>query len=179
MYALINLDSYSKDVHTEEKYHEINNNTLNRKNIKDVQTDIYDTQIGNRVQGRAYDLNHHYNGGTENFGLQLQNLGLFKDLTGAIGAGAQLGGQIWQAADPNSFNKEGKAIMGGVGAGAKIAGGLDDKFHLGKKTGMDDWNFMNLEATHAIIATPEQAQALINLNSQLENPYEIKGAFLI
>ena len=36
---------------------------------------------------------------------ELQNLGMFKDLTGALGAGAQLGGQIWQAADPNSFNK--------------------------------------------------------------------------
>ena len=69
--------------------------------------------------------------------------------------------------------------MGGIGAGAQVAGGLDDKFHLGKKTGMDDWDFMNLDATHAIIATPEQAQALIQLNSQLENPYEIKGAFLI
>ena len=34
-------------------------------------------------------------------------------------------------------------------------------------------------ARTAIIATPEQAQALIRLNSQLENPYQVKGAFLI
>ena len=31
----------------------------------------------------------------------------------------------------------------------------------------------------AIFATPEQAQALIRLNSQLENPYLVKAAYLI
>ena len=182
MYALVNLDTYVIDKQTNEKYHEINKNTLNRKNIKDVHTDIYDTQIGNRVKGRAYDLNHHYNGGTENFGLQLQNLGLFGSLAGAIGEGAKLGGSIWEAADKKSYDKMGGKIMGGVGAGADAFGDIDKKHHLGKKMfgkKDDDWDFMNLEATHAIIATPEQAEALINLNSQLENPYEIKGAFLI
>ena len=34
-------------------------------------------------------------------------------------------------------------------------------------------------ATHAIVATPEQAMALINMNNQLDMPYEIKGAYLI
>lgn len=79
---LMNLKTrHTKDVHTEEKYHEINNNTLNRENIKDVTTDIYNTQYGNRIQGRAYDLDNHYNAGYESFGLQnlkqefdLQNL---------------------------------------------------------------------------------------------------------
>ena len=73
MYALINLKN-TKDVTTNEKYHEINNNTLNKENIKDVTTDIYNTQYGNRIQGRAYDLDNHYNGGHESFGLQ--NLGM-------------------------------------------------------------------------------------------------------
>ena len=48
MYALINLKN-TKDVTTNEKYHEINNNTLNKENIKDVTTDIYNTQYGNRI----------------------------------------------------------------------------------------------------------------------------------
>ena len=88
---------------------------------------------------------------------ELQNLGMFKDLTGALGAGAQLGGQIWQAADPNSFNKQGKAIMGGIAAGSEFTGKLDDKFHLGKHTGVDKWDFMNLnqQPTTAIVASPE------------------------
>ena len=39
---------------------------------------------------------------------------------------------------------------------------------------------LNLQgASQAIIATPEQAMALINMNNQLEQPYEIKGAYLI
>ena len=112
---------------------------------------------------------------------ELQNLSMFKDLTEAIGAGAQLGGQIWQAADPKSFNKEGKAIMGGIAAGSDFTGKLDDKFHIGKHTGIDNWDFMNLDQqpTTAIIASPEQAIQLLNLNSQLDQPYEIKGAYLI
>ena len=109
MYALINLDSYSKDVHTEEKYHEINNNTLNRSNIKDVTTDIYNTQYGNRVQGRAYNLQNHYNGGYESFGLQ--NLATLDQILGAVDKGSQLGGAIWQAADPKSFDKNGANVM--------------------------------------------------------------------
>ena len=40
-------------------------------------------------------------------------------------------------------------------------------------------NLMNMDATTAIIATPEQAIALLNLNANLQNPYEIKGAYLI
>ena len=92
-FGLQNLDSHTKDVTTNEAYHEINHNTLNRENIKDVKTDIYNTQRGNRIQGRSYNMNNHYNGGHESFGLQ--NLGMFKDLTGAISGAADLGGAIW------------------------------------------------------------------------------------
>ena len=49
--------------------------------------------------------------------------------------------------------------------------------------GPDQWARAAIEpdqwARTAIIATPEQAQALIDLNNQLENPYQVKGAFLI
>ena len=38
---------------------------------------------------------------------------------------------------------------------------------------------MNLDARTAIVTTPEKAMALLNLNQNLENPYEIKGAYLI
>ena len=58
--------------------------------------------------------------------------------------------------------------MGGVGAGAGVAGDLSKEF-----------GFQNLEASTAIVATPEQALELLNLNSQLDQPYEVKGAFLI
>ena len=50
---------------------------------------------------------------------------------------------------------------------------------------LQNLNFMGLQerpdqwARTAIIATPEQAQALIELNNQLENPYQVKGAYLI
>ena len=37
----------------------------------------------------------------------------------------------------------------------------------------------NLEASTAIIATPEQAMELINLNNNLAQPYEVKAAYLI
>ena len=79
-FALLNLDDFSlvnlknsKSVTTNESYHEINNNTLNKNNIKDVTTDITNIQNGNLIQGRKYDFDNHYNGGHESFGLQ--NLG--------------------------------------------------------------------------------------------------------
>jgi len=34
-------------------------------------------------------------------------------------------------------------------------------------------------ASTAIVATPEQAMALINMNNQLDQPYQVKGAYLI
>ena len=71
--------------------------------------------------------------------------------------------------------------MGGIAAGSEFTSKLDDKFHLGKHTGVDKWDFMilNLQPTTAIVASPEQAMELFNLNSQLDQPYEIKGAYLI
>jgi len=39
---------------------------------------------------------------------------------------------------------------------------------------------MNLNgAKQAIVGTPQQIQQLVNLNSQLGNPYKVKGAYLI
>ena len=71
--------------------------------------------------------------------------------------------------------------MGGIAAGSEFTGKLDDKFHLGKHSGVDSWDLMNLnqQPSTAIIASPEQAMELLNLNSQLDKPYEIKGAYLI
>ena len=37
----------------------------------------------------------------------------------------------------------------------------------------------NLDASTAIVTTPEKAMALLNMNAQLDQPYEIKGAYLI
>ena len=37
----------------------------------------------------------------------------------------------------------------------------------------------NLNARTAIITTPEKAEALMNMNSQLDEPYQVKGAYLI
>ena len=44
---------------------------------------------------------------------------------------------------------------------------------MGLQERPDQW------ARTAIIASPEQVQALIGLNNQLENPYQVKGAYLI
>merc|ERR1711990_1313447 len=84
MYALVNLDTHTIDKITNEAYHEINDNETNKLWQKDVTTDITDIQNGNRIQGRAYDLANHYNGGHESFGLQLQNLKQLQNL-GLIG----------------------------------------------------------------------------------------------
>ena len=147
LYLLQNLDSHTKDVITNNAYHEINNNTKNINNIKDVTTDIYDTQHGNRIQGRKYSFNNHYNGGHEDFGLQ--NLGGF-DISGiakAIGGGAKAGGEIWKAVDPNSYNKQGKGIMGGIAGGAGAVGdiskdlgfvNLDQEYELQSLFGFSD-----------------------------------------
>ena len=58
-----------------------------------------------------------------------------------------------------------------VGGGHKSSGGGHKK--KGKK------KLMNLDETTAIVATPAEALTLLNMNNQLENPYEVKGAFLI
>ena len=83
-FSLVNLDSHTVDKTTNEAYHEINNNTLNKSNIKEVTTDITDIQNGNRIKGRDYKLDNHYNAGHESFGLQLQNLGV-DDFMGDMG----------------------------------------------------------------------------------------------
>ena len=45
---------------------------------------------------------------------------------------------------------------------------------------LEDTDLMNLQgATQAIIATPEQAVALMQLNAELGNPYQVKGAYMI
>ena len=40
-------------------------------------------------------------------------------------------------------------------------------------------NLNQLGATAAIVTTPEKAVALLNLNANLEQPYQVKGAYLI
>merc|ERR1711998_86191 len=37
----------------------------------------------------------------------------------------------------------------------------------------------NLNAKQAIITTPENAVALLNMNARLARPYQVKGAYLI
>ena len=37
----------------------------------------------------------------------------------------------------------------------------------------------NSNAKTAIVTTPEKARALMDLNTQLAQPYQIKGAYLI
>ena len=113
-FSLVNLDSYTIDKTTNEAYHEINNNTLNKSNIKEVTTDITDIQNGNRIKGRDYKLDNHYNAGHESFGLQLQNLGFLGDLTGAVGGAADLTGAVWGAVDKKDYEKHGKGIVGGI-----------------------------------------------------------------
>ena len=56
-------------------------------------------------------------------------------------------------------------------------------FHVGgggKKGGKGKKKLLqNLDASTAIITSPEEALALLNLNRQLDQPYEVKGAYLI
>merc|ERR1719231_998058 len=88
---------------------------------------------------------------------ELESLFGIGDIAKAVGGGAKAGGEIWKAVDPNSYNKQGKGIMGGIAGGAVAVG------DIGKEMG-----FQNLEASTVIIATPEQALELLALNSQLD-----------
>ena len=192
---------------------------MNRENIKDVTTDITDIQEGNRIQGRAYDLDNHYNAGHESFGL-INLDGMFGDLMKGIGSAAKVADDVWKAADPKSHEEMGGQIMGGISAGAEGLGGMNDEFGFDSMMGTeyaaaDDWGYgdedygygdedygygdygdygdygyeddfgdfdfinLNSKPTRAIVATPAQALKLINLNSQLEHPYQIKGVKLI
>jgi len=196
-FGLMNLKT-TKDVTTNEKYHEINNNTLNKENIKDVTTDITNIHNGNRIQGRLFDLDNHYNAGYESFGLQ--NLGMFDSALKGIGSAAKVGGDVWKVSDPKSFEEKGGRIMGGIETGAGGVGDMNKEFGFdkwspfglqnlgacfrdenGKLLYCKEYGLMNLKQkpTTAIVATQEEAMALINLNRQLEQPYEIKGAYLI
>ena len=145
-YQLMILDSKTVDKITNEAYHELNHNTINRTNVKDVTTDITDIQNGNRIQGRAYDFSNHFNAGHESFGLQ--NLGFLGDLSGAVGAGAQLTGAVWQAVDADDYKKNGAGVINGINAGTGAVTGIDDQFGFSQMTGMDDmansWGWMNL-----------------------------------
>ena len=44
---------------------------------------------------------------------------------------------------------------------------------------MAGYQNLDMQPTTAIVASPEEAMMLLNLNSQLDQPYEIKGAYLI
>ena len=90
--------------------------------------------------------------------------------------------------------------MGGIETGAGGVGDMNKEFGFdkwspfglqnlgacfrdenGKLLYCKEYGLMNLKQkpTTAIVATQEEAMALINLNRQLEQPYEIKGAYLI
>ena len=169
-----------------------NNNVENENNHYKETNKIHNNLYGDKAYGGAVASNGDSNYGTATYklvnlddaSLDLQNLGLFGSLTSAISEGSKLGGEIWKAADKKSYDQMGGKIMGGVGAGADAFGDMDKKHHLGKKMfgkKDDDWDFINLnqQPTTAIVASPEQAMELLNLNSQLDQPYEIKGAYLI
>ena len=59
----------TRDVTTINNYKNTINNTEDQYNNKDVTTDIYDVQNGNRILGRDFDINAHANMGSESFGL--------------------------------------------------------------------------------------------------------------
>ena len=54
-----------------------------------------------------------------------------------------------------------------------------DAFYQGLADAYSKARFQNLEASTAIVASPAQANALLALNNKLENPYQVKGAYLI
>ena len=60
-----------------------------------------------------------------------------------------------------------------------IKKGLQDANDI--KGGVKDLiSWQNLKGVNtAIVTTPEKATALLNMNSQLAQPYQVKGAFLI
>jgi hypothetical protein len=52
----------------------------------------------------------------------------------------------------------------------------------GPTVGFEPWltpGYKGKQPTQAIVGTPEQIQQLVNMNQQLGNPYEVKGAYLL
>ena len=118
------------------------------------------------------------------------------------------GGKVHQTSQANGHVQANPVVMGGgsmmiggnvgngpvttqhsggaKGAGVKVDVSMPmpmpvmmnlDEFDL---MNLDELNLMNLnQPTTAIVASPEEAMMLLNLNSQLDQPYEIKGAYLI
>ena len=110
------------------------------------------------------------------------------------------GGEVHSSSQANGEVSANPVIMGGgsLMIGGNVGNGPVTTSHSGMAKGagvdlsvsmpmpmpvmmnLDELDLMNLnQPTTAIVASPEEAMMLLNLNSQLDQPYEIKGAYLI
>lgn len=111
-----------------------------------------------------------------------------------VDSGSMIAADSWNTIDPTDFANNGQNVMAGIDTGAQV--GYDVGTQMNQALDFDtmmgipaaapadaqelvDYALQNLHAKTAIVTTPAKARALLNMNAQLRNPYQVKGAYLL